>query len=121
MHGGSKGTGFRKSAGSTGIGISWPMEAGNRRDYGVTPVGRKWGRREDSGADWEQHLAIRTRFHGSVWEVRDEWNPRRVSGFIVERDFNPSDTPAVPTPGAAWLFDSGVAVLGGLRLARRKQ
>jgi len=79
----------------------------------------KWGDHEGPDGDVETHLALKSRFHGHLWEVKDEWNENRISGFIVERDLNPSDASAVPIPGAAWLFGSGVAALAGLSLAKR--
>ena len=84
----------------------------------------RWARRHpgnDSEADREHYLGIRSRFHGRRWMWKDEWNAERVSGFIVERDLSPQSNGTVtPIPAAAWLFGSGMAVLAGLRLARRR-
>lgn len=84
----------------------------------------RWAKGEPdrgSGRDREHHLAIRSRHHGSFWMWEDEWNPKRISGFIVERELSSHDNgPVVPIPASAWLFGSGLAVLGGFRLARRK-
>ena len=67
------------------------------------------------GHDSEQHLAI--------WKWNDEGNKGNISGFIVERGIKPHNGNDVvtPIPGAAWLMGSGMAVLAGLRYAKRRR
>lgn len=83
----------------------------------------RWAKGEPdsgSGRHGEQYLAIRSRFHGAFWEWRDEWNPKKMAGFIVEREITSHDNgPVVPIPAAVWLFGSGLVGLAGFRLARR--
>jgi hypothetical protein len=96
----------------------WRWVTGESWDYSRWAKGKPDG---DYGVGQDHYLAIRSKFNGHRWVWSDELNPERVSGFIVERDLSSHENgPVVPLPAAAWLFGSGVAVLAGLSLTRRK-
>ena len=58
----------------------------------------------------------RGRQHDFSWGWNDEENPRRISGFIVEREIRDHIQPAaVPNPPSIWLFASGIGALAGVR------
>ena len=74
------------------------------------------------GHDSEQHLAIWSKYGKNAWKWNDEGNNRNISGFIVERGIKPHNGDVVtPIPGAAWLMGSGMAVLAGLRFAKKRR
>jgi hypothetical protein len=69
------------------------------------------------GYMWD-YLAMSNINSEDAWRWYSEGNPRRITGFIAERTL--SDASPVPVPSAALLLGSGLSVLGGLRMARRK-
>jgi hypothetical protein len=89
----------------------------NRRYIGAGNIGGNPRYVPGSISEWD-YLAMSNMNSENAWRWYSEGNPRRINGFIAERTL--TDASPVPVPSAALLLGSGLSVLGGLRMARRK-
>jgi hypothetical protein len=94
----------------------------NKCSWNLPGMGRRYSHWGSEGWFHDARFMARGRQHDFSLEWNDEGNPRRISGFIAEKEIQDhNQPPAVPIPPSIWLFASGIGVLAGVRrLWKRK-
>ncbi|HVN94943.1 MAG TPA: hypothetical protein VMT62_00790 [Syntrophorhabdaceae bacterium] len=67
----------------------------------------------------DRYLAIGSKYGKDNWMWYGESDPRKIRGFVAERDTDPGNPSPVPLPSATLLFASGLTLASGFRVIHR--